>query len=351
MTLTVLNVSYSLAPVSPSTAGGAEQILLSLDKALVRSGHRSIVVAPHGSQTNGLLRATPKLPQRLDAQAKLQARWHHAQVIRRALHDFRVDVVHLHGLDFVDYLPTPGVPVIVTLHLPPAWYSKEITSIHRPDLYFVCVSDSQKRACPPGLNVTTVIHNGVETGPVRSKKGNYLLSMGRICPEKGFHLAMDAASQSGLPLFMAGQVFEYPEHRAYFEEFIRPRLRDGHRFIGPVAGQRKWQLIAGARAMLIPSLAQETSSLISMEALACRTPVIAFPSGALPDIVEHESTGFLVQSVQEMARAIAELPNLDPRECRRAQSRFSEHTMTSRYLELYSRVASGQIEALEYTAA
>ena len=340
MRLTVLNVSYPLAPVSPATAGGAEQVLLTIDEGLVRAGHRSIVIASSESRCHGLLLPTPRLSEPLDEQVKQRLRREHAKAIERALQTFPVDVIHLHGIDFLEYLPSEAIPVVVTLHLPPDWYPAETFWLNRPDVHLVCVSDSQRAACPRGSRVARIVTNGVAVhNPISNKKGNYLLYLGRICREKGLHLAIDAASKTGLPLYIAGQVFNYPEHRDYFEHKIRPRLRTPHKFLGAVGGARKRQLLAGARCVLIPSMAQETSSLVAMEAMHCGTPVIAFRKGALPEVIEQGRTGLLVDSVDEMAEAILHCGDLDPKVCTAAAAtRFSAKRMVSEYIALYQSV-------------
>jgi glycosyltransferase involved in cell wall biosynthesis len=165
--------------------------------------------------------------------------------------------------------------------------------------------------------------------------------LGRICPEKGQHLglqAMHAAETMGL---LAGEVFPYAEHQAYFENRIKPLLDQHRRFLGPVGFNRKRRLLAGARCLLVPSLAAETSSLVTMEALACGTPVIAFPVGALPEVIEHGRTGFLVNDVHEMTEAIARADSLDRSACRRAaETRFASDRMTAAYLRLYEWLLS-----------
>lgn len=126
---------------------------------------------------------------------------------------------------------------------------------------------------------------------------------------------------------------------------IVPRLDGRRRFLGPVPFARKRRLLSAARCLLVPSLAPETSSLVAMEALACGTPVIAFASGALPDVVEDGVTGFIVRDEREMARAIHHAERIDPETCRTAaRERFSIHRTAARYLALYGRLASPRAE-------
>jgi len=342
MSLTVLNVSFPLAPVSAGTAGGAEQVLGMLDAALVRAGHRSLVIAPEGSHCAGLLVPIRAIGSSLDEQAKHDAEKEVRAALDRVLRRFAVDVVHLHGLDFLNYLPAPGVPVVVTLHLPPEWYPGEAFQIARPHTYLVCVSPSQFRNCPPQTEICEVIENGVSLRDFHpgKKKAKYILGLGRICPEKAFDVSMDAANHAGFPFWLAGTVFGYETHREYFEKLIKPRLVKGNRFLGSVGGRRKRALLAGAKCLLISSRAPETSSLAAMEALACGTPVVAFRTGALGDIVEHGRTGFLVNDKEEMVSAIRCIDDIDPKGCRRAaELRFSAEVTSQKYLNLYSGVA------------
>src|SRR5258708_21447005 len=345
MSLTVLSVGYPLAKVSESTAGGAEQVLAILDEALVRHGHRSLVLAPVGSKCHGLLIPVQIPSGNLDDQAKRHARQSFRQLLNRTLEHYSVDLVHMHGLDFAEYLPNANIRVIVTLHLPLSWYSPEGLRLSQTGTVLVCVSKTQARTAPPGVRIETIIPNGIDLDRFQpsNKKGSYALVMGRVCPEKGFHLAMDAAAQAGVRLIIAGKVFDYPEHREYFETQIRPRLSQNARFIGSVGGARKSHLLAGAKCLLVPSLAPETSSLVAMEAIASGTPVIASRVGALEEIVSHGKTGFLVRSVEEMPDAIALADSISPDVCRReAEQRFSAETMSAEYLNLYRSVLASE---------
>ncbi len=348
MRLTVLSVGYPLAPISAATAGGAEQILAILDEALVETGHRSLVIAPESSRCRGLLLPTQMPSGELTDIAQAQARAQHREAVRQALDRFSIDVVHMHGLDFYHYLPEDGPPVVVTLHLPLAWYPAVALKINRAKIRLVCVSRSQMRDVPGKTADYDVVENGVrllaDNPPRRKRKPGYLLSLGRICPEKGFHLAMDAARDAGLSLWLAGTVFAYPAHKKYFEQMILPRLREGHRYLGQVGGKHKLDLIAGASCLLVPSQVAETSCLVAMEAFACGVPVVAFRRGALREIIGHGRTGFLVDSVPAMTQAILMAERIHPETCRAAaRAHFSSEVMVARYLRIYEDVMREKI--------
>jgi glycosyltransferase involved in cell wall biosynthesis len=264
--------------------------------------------------------------------------------IRDALEELDIDVVHMHGVDFHAYMPPEGVPVLVTLHLPLSWYPEKALKTQRPCTCFNCVSSAQESTLPEGAGPVCRIDNGVDIDFWRAGtniKKDYALSLGRISPEKGFHIAMDAARSAGVPFFLAGSLFGYKEHEEYFKDFISPRLSAVSRFIGPVGPGRKRRLLSGARCLLVPSLAAETSSLVAMESLASGTPVVAFANGALAEIVEDGRTGFLVKDEKEMSSAIMECRGLSGEACRRsAAERFSASAMIGKYFETYGNMAA-----------
>lgn len=346
MGLSLLNVAYPFAPVSFDAAGGAEQVVAQLDAALVAGGHRSLVIASEGSRVRGTLLPTRTVTGVLDEAAQGEARLRHRQAIVAALAREHIDLVHLHGLDFADYLPPPGVPVLVTLHLPPAWYPPQVFSLTRPRTYLHCVSEHQADACPAGAELLPVIPNGVSLDELRPGLGGkdaFVLSLGRICAEKGYHIALDAAALADVPMRLAGRLYDYPAHQDYFRDCILPRLDADRRFVGPVGFDRKRALLSRARALLVPSLAPETSSLVAMEALACGTPVIASSAGALPEIVDHGKTGFIADGVNAMARAIAAVDQIDPAACRAAaRTRFSVARTNALYLERYHAIVANR---------
>jgi glycosyltransferase involved in cell wall biosynthesis len=342
MALTILHVAYPFAPVGPDSVGGAEQIVYRLDEALARSGHRSIVIACEGSRPAGIHVSVPRTSGSLHQAAIEAAQGRHRDAIATALARWPVDIVHLHGVDFHAYLPRDGPPVLVTLHLPVEWYPPDVLTPQRRNIWFNCVSRSQHATFPPNPRMLAPIDNGIADDFFMASglKRDFALMLARICPEKGVHLAIEAAKRADIPLIVAGDVFPYPAHRQYFERVVAPALDRRRCFIGPVQFARKRLLLAMARCVLVPSLASETSSLVAREALACGTPVIAFDRGALAETIEHGRTGFLVHDEIEMAKAITDISGINPEECRRsARDRFSLARTTQRYIAVYAQLA------------
>ncbi len=347
--LTVLSVAYALAPVGPDAVGGAEQVLSTLDAALTEAGHLSLVVACGGTAAGTLVCTGAKPGQAADEAARTRAEAATLAAVARVLATTPVDLVHMHGLDFARTLPTATPPVLATLHLPPAWYG---TLPARPGLHLNCVSASQHAAllalappgAPPPPHWLPPVANGVPVSRLaatRIGRRGFALMLGRVCAEKGQHAALQAAHLAGTPLLLGGAVFPYPDHQHYFEHQVAPLLDGARRFLGPLGFGRKRRLLAAAQCLLVPSTAPETSSLVAMEALACGTPVIAYPSGALPEIVEDGRTGFLVRDPAAMAAAMAKVGTIDREACREAaRTRFDARTMAAAYIALYQRLAA-----------
>jgi glycosyltransferase involved in cell wall biosynthesis len=341
MSMTVLSISYPFAPVGPDSVGGAEQILTALDQALVATGHTSLVLACEGSAPAGTLIPFPPPRGELNTGEQQFCRKQLQAALDRILATRQIDLIHMHGFDFHEYRLSQEIPILVTLHLPFAWYPHEIWSKLPANVRLQCVSKTQQLSCPAVLSHAPVITNGVEILPARKKTGDFAVVLGRICPEKNQHAALEAGFLANTSVVLAGEVFPFAEHRAYFRNKVAPLLQQQHEtirhtFRGALSRSACLQLLAEAKCLLHPTLAPETSSLVAMEAVAAGTPVIVYNSGALPEIVEHGITGFLVDSVQEMAAAIHRVHTIHAEDCRAAAvQRFSKQRMIEQYFGLY----------------
>jgi glycosyltransferase involved in cell wall biosynthesis len=344
MSLTVLSIAYPFAPVGLQCVGGAEQVLTDIDHALVAAGHTSLVLACEGSTTAGKLFSLPRFPNAFDSVDECSWRKRCVQTaLDCAISMHHIDLIHVHDTNFYEYKVPLDIPVLVTLHLPITWYPEGIWRGLPENMWLQCVSETQRLSCPPELRNLPVVANGVDL-TAQEAKGNFAMTLGRICPEKNQHAALEAGLMSDIRVVLGGEVFPWKEHRKYFHEKVEPLLhqkREGirHEFFGPLDQLKKQKLLAQAKCLLHPTLAPETSSLVAMEALAAGTPVIAYRSGALPEIVQDGVTGFLVDSIEEMAAAIHRSDTVNPEMCRTvAAERFSKVRMIEQYFHLYSEI-------------
>jgi glycosyltransferase involved in cell wall biosynthesis len=202
-----------------------------------------------------------------------------------------------------------------------------------------------------------VVRNGIQVNAFTFEpdKEDYLLWMGRICEEKGPHLAIEVAQRTGLPLVLAGQVYPFTYHQQFYNSEVRPHLgglQPPICFLETPTFETKLRLLRNARALLVPSLVDETSSLVSMEAMACGTPVIGFRRGAIPEVVVNELTGFLVSDVESMAEAVWRVSDINPHACRvHAEMNYSASRMADEYEQLYERVLAMHGERTRLQAA
>ncbi|HEY5301767.1 MAG TPA: glycosyltransferase family 4 protein, partial [Acetobacteraceae bacterium] len=206
---------------------------------------------------------------------------------------------------------------------------------------FVSISDDQRRPIP-GLNwVRTVLHGMPERLLMPRPVGqDYFAFLGRISPEKGVDKAIRIAGAAGVKLKIAAKVDA--ADKKYWDEEIKPLLdRSPHvEFIGEINDAQKPEFLSGAHALLFPIDWPEPFGLVMIEAMACGTPVIAFPCGSVPEVIDHGVTGFIVPDEAAAVRAIGNLGQLDRRQVRRQfERRFTARRMAEDYLSVYEELS------------
>lgn len=348
----VLYVAYPLLQVHDESAGGAEQILWTLEREIARGGAKTIVAASAGSRVSGELFPTGEPCTQPDDYERRRNE-HEDRVVefvrQRAREGYAFNLIHDHSGSFWKRAAEIDAPALATLHLPRSFYPAENFNDVPPNVSFNCVSDSQARSFADLDALAGVVPNGIaldcfeaESDVARNNDRQGLLWLGRICEEKAPHLALDIAGQAGLPITIAGQVYPFSYHQQYFEREVAPRLRaiPDARFVSAPPAELKRRLLREAQALLITSLAAETSSLVAMEAAACGTPVIAFCKGALAEVVRDGVTGFLVEDVIQAVLAVQKISSIGHKTCvQHAQKNFSAVKMAEKYSQLYERLA------------
>ena len=354
----VLYVAYPLLTVSDESAGGAEQILRAVEHEMVRRqiwqmNVLTTVAASAGSRVSGELFSTGEPCSQPDDYERRLAE-HEDRVVKfvqsRESHAF--DLIHDMSGSFWRRAAEIDTPVLATLHLPRSFYPAQSFENIPTNVSFSCVSRSQSRSFTNLDTMLGVVPNGIileNFGPNFAGDGAEqnpaerigLLWLGRICEEKAPHMALEIAKRAGLPITIAGQVYPFSYHQQYFAREVAPRLKQmtNATFISAPSFATKRKLLREARALLITSLVDETSSLVAMEAAASGTPVIAFRRGALPEVVRENETGFVVEDVAGAVEACGRIETISNAVCTaRAQENFSSGKMADGYLSLYTRI-------------
>jgi glycosyltransferase involved in cell wall biosynthesis len=238
-------------------------------------------------------------------------------------------------------LPTP---VVHTVHGPltgePGELYEAIARVS-PKVGLISISLNQRKP-KPGLNWIANCPNALDLSvyPCQPHRGEYLLFVGRMSPDKGAHRAVAVANEAGVPLKLCGKCRE-PKELEYFAEFVEPHLGPTHQieYLGEVNHGQKVELLQDARATLFPIEWEEPFGLVMIESMACGTPVIATRWGAVPEVIDHGRSGIIVDDYRRMAAALEDADRLEPLECRRyVEERFVPERMVDDYVRAYRQV-------------
>ncbi len=334
--------------VPPRTYGGTELVVHLLTEELVRRGHEVTLFAARGSVTSAtLVECAPAALRELESMKTDKT---HCTVMAYEMQmlgdlmkragDF--DVIHNHvgfqPLPFADMVATPMVSTLHNALEPVAVRELYYKNAHLP---YISISDYQQKLWP-GLNYADTIYHGIDltrfAPDLSTDNKDYLVFLGRICPEKGTHHAVTIAKALNMKLVIAGKVDRVDE--AYYQNEIA-HLVDGKQitYIGEVNHEQKVELLKNAAATLHPVQWPEPFGLVMIESMACGTPVFALRDGSIPEVIDHKQSGYVADSVEELIEALRDWKSYDRAKIRAiADERFSVHRMVDDHLKLYERL-------------
>jgi glycosyltransferase involved in cell wall biosynthesis len=335
-------ISTPFVPVPPPSYGGTELIVAHLARELSARGHEVVLYTTGDSTMPGVeIRS-------LYAQAVWPPdSWHeldHTAFAVRNLQGEHFDIVHAHCAPILAFAPLVRAPIVYTLHhvREEHLHTFYAGNAHR-NVRFIAISERQRELFLPEVDAE-VIHHGLDSGSYGTGPGgDYAAFLGRFAEEKGPAVALDVAQMAGVPIRLAGK--PHWKDMPYFHEEVEPRLaRRDVDWVGEASLKPKCKLLGGACATLFPINWEEPFGLVMIESMLCGTPVLAFPRGSAPELIDEGLTGFLCRDEQEMAARLRALRHgeiaFDREACRaRAAERFSIGRMTDRYLEVYGRMA------------
>lgn len=327
--------------IPPKLYGGTERVVSWLTEELVEMGHDVTLFASGDSETSANLEPMWPRALRLDGAVRDPMALHMAMLesVRRRASEF--DILHFH----LDYFPfsifsRQSTPFITTMHgrldLP-----EHQTVFHAFDsVPVISISDAQRGPVPQAHWVKTVYHGlPARLLTPRPAKPEYLAFLGRIAPEKSVDRAIRIAVKAGMKLKIAAKVDNVD--RDYYEQQIRPLLdQPGIEFIGEISDTEKPEFLSGAAALLMPIDWPEPFGLVMIESMACGTPVVAYRSGSVPEVVEDGVTGFIVDGEDEAVDAVKNRVWKLSRDAVRTrfEERFSARRMASDYVRIYGRL-------------
>jgi glycosyltransferase involved in cell wall biosynthesis len=325
--------------VPPTGYGGIELVVSLLADGLAEQGHDVTLFASGGSQTKAKL-VSPLIDP--PDPALLGNPWfdaYHALASYLAIDD-QFDVVHDHsGITgtALGALRRGNPPVVHTLHGPWTELTRRYYSLLHEHVHLVAISESQ-RDDNPEVAYAGVVHNGIDLDayPFRADKDDFLVYIGRANPDKGPSIAIEVARRAGLPLAMVIKKNE-PFERSYWDEIVAPLLNDEVEVFEAISHEQKTDLLGRARAMVFPIQWPEPFGLVMTEAMACGTPVVACPAGAAVELIDDGVTGFLRDSIDDLAEAVLAAGTCSSEACRaRVEEHFSATSMVTGYEALFA---------------
>lgn len=362
--LKIAHVTNLAEAIPPKNKAGLEQMVFYLTEELVKLGHEVTIFGTEDSQTSANLiplwpRGFSNDPNTTFTDPQTFSIWAVAEAF---LHADEFDIIHDHT-HFVagHFAGSISTPVVCTVHhtgsygydtlqaLPTAHqhYLNYLIHSHHTNFHLVCVSHAQRQQMLDLFGLDSyVVHNGISqpiVTPNKTHTHDYLAFLGYISGNKGVSQAIQATLRTSDNLIIAGPVdLHDTASQIYFEQEVKPYV-DGNKikYIGPLDMNEKINFLSQAKAVLMPIQWDEPFGLVAIEALACGTPVIAFNRGALPEIIENGKTGFIVDTIEDMASKINQIEQLSRPACTESYEKsFTATRMAHEYEKIYYKLVN-----------
>jgi glycosyltransferase involved in cell wall biosynthesis len=337
-TLRIAMVAPPWFEIPPTAYGGIEWMCYWLTEGLVARGHDVTFFGAGSRNTSATFVQTfADPPSHRLGEAYPDAL--QAITARRFIDELRPDILHDHTITGPLMAATCPAPVVVTAH---GTVDGEIGAYYRglpPAAHLVAISEAQRRLAP-SLNWVGTVYNAipVDEYPFEDDKDDYVLWLGRINPDKGPDIAIRAARAAGRRLLMAGKCQESNE-KHFFDKAVEPMLGDDVEWLGEATTERKMELLAHARCLILPVQWNEPFGIVMIEAMACGTPVVALRAGSVSELVQHDVTGFVYDDPERLVEGIDRAHMIDPNVCRKhVKKAFDIATMVEGYEAVYRTV-------------
>lgn len=341
----IAEIANVVESVPPLKYGGTEYVVSIVTEAMVERGHDVTLFASGDSKTKAKLQSVQPRALRSSAAPLFIETMVTRQLLNFAKQADQFELIHNHILQTFAVTENSNVPIVTTLHTDlsrPA--EQQVLSLPTAKkTFFISISDAQRKGMPDLPYMKTIYH-GLDPSlyNINQEPKEYVVFLGRITPEKGVEYAVEAAQKAGCKLIIAAKVDE-PKSQ-YAQKMLNLFKESKHiDFIGEV-GEEKKELLANAKALLMPIQWEEPFGLVVIEALACGTPVIAFKRGSMAEIIIEGETGFLVKDTSEMAEAIKNIQKISRIACRQdIENRFTINQMVNQYERVFEEVIGNNI--------
>lgn len=335
--------------VPKGASGAPETVAYNITEELVRRGHDVTLFASGDSATSARLVSVRDTGTIISLGPGLHYEYEPlliSETYRRAAKgDF--DIIHSHYETLSSHFaPLVSTPTVQTLHPPLKGYVKDVLSHYKRTQYYISISNNQRKGLPD-LQYITTAYNGLDISsiPFSSSKQDYLVHVGRIHEDKGTLEAIQIAKTTGHRLLFFGAIDEKSD---YWPKYIEPEV-DGKQIVykGMISRAKLFEYLINAKAFIFPIQWEEPFGLVIIEALATGTPVVGLRRGAVPEIVVHGKTGFIVDTLDEMKTALNNVNKIDPAECRKhVEENFSIAKMVDSYEQAYYAILEKQQRAI-----